>query len=187
MLRLTLPSTDFWDPRKEEYVQIGGYEVDLEYSLFTIARWESKWKKPFITSLPKFTRKDEIEWYKAMCMTEGIPDEAWMVMTPKIRQDIYDYVTDPMSATTINHRGPKTPGGPKTIMTAELVYYYMVTLGVPFECEHWHFNRLMKLVDVCFVKNSPPKKMGKQEAAQMYRELNARNRAKYNSRGCGGR
>lgn len=183
MLHLCLPGSEFYDSRKEEFVTIEPAEVDLEYSLFTIARWESKWKKPLIKTLPTFARKDEVEWYKAMCMTEGVSDNVWLGLTGKNRKDIFDYVSDPMSATTINHRDPKKPGSHKTIMTAELVYYYMVTLGIPFECEHWHFNRLMKLIDVCFVKNAPPKKMGKQEAAQMYRELNARNRAKYNSRG----
>lgn len=182
-LHLILPASEVYDPRKEEFVTLGGIEVDLEYSLYTIALWESKWKKPFIKSLQHLTRKEEIGWYKAMCLTPNVPDDAWLTMTYKIRKDILEYATDPMSATTINHRGPKTPSSKKTLLTAELVYYYMVTLGIPFECEHWHFNRLMKLIDVCFVKNTPPKKMGKQEAAAMYRELNAQNRAKYNSRG----
>lgn len=182
-LRLFLPETEFYDYAKEEFVTVGGIEVELEYSLYTIALWESKWKKPFVESLSKFTRSEETGWYKAMCLTPNVPDNAWMAMTYELRKNILEYTTDPMSATTINHRGPKAKTNRKTIVTAELVYYWMISLGIPFECEHWHFNRLMKLIDVCNVKNSPPKKMGKQEAAQMYRELNAQNRAKYNSRG----
>lgn len=182
-LRVQLPETEFYDPRKEEFVTIGGIEVELEYSLYTIALWESKWKKPFIKSLQKLTKKEEIGWYKAMCITPGVPDNAWIATTYKIRRDILEYATDPMSATTISHRDSKTPNHKSTVVTAELVYYWMVSLGIPFECQHWHFNRLMKLIDVCHTKNAPPKKMGKQEAAAMYRELNAQNRAKYNSRG----
>jgi hypothetical protein len=39
------------------------------------------------------------------------------------------------------------------------------------------------LVDVCAIRNSPPDKMSKADAAKSWREINARNRAKYKSKG----
>lgn len=180
-LRLSLPSVELINPETSEFVSLGGIEIELEYSLYTISLWESKWKKPFMKNFEKLTRSELLEFYKAMCLTSDVTETAWRCLTPKHHKAIMDYISDPMSATTVRDvPGQKKPG--KTI-TTEQIYYSMASFGIPFECDRWHFNRLMKLLQVASITSSPPKKMSKMEAAQYQREVFARNRAKYNSRG----
>ena len=59
----------------------------------------------------------------------------------------------------------------------------MTALNIPFECEKWHFNRLLTLINVCSQKNAPPKKMSKDDVRRRYAELNAKRRAAMNSKG----
>ena len=86
-----------------------------------------------------------------------------------------------MTATTINMHGLSKGG--KEIVTSELVYYWMVALNIPFECQKWHLNRLITLIQVCNVKNTPPKKMSKRDIMSRNAALNAARRKKYNSKG----
>ena len=73
--------------------------------------------------------------------------------------------------------------GKKQIITSELIYYWMTALNIPFECQRWHLNRLMTLIEVAGIKNQPAKKMSKKDIAAQNRSLNAARRAKMNSRG----
>ena len=86
-----------------------------------------------------------------------------------------------MTATTFSDTGKSSPN--REIITSELIYYWMVAYNIPFECQDWHLNRLLTLVRVCNVKNSPPKKMSKQELMNRNRELNKARRQQLNSTG----
>ena len=68
-------------------------------------------------------------------------------------------------------------------MTSELVYYWMIALGIPFECQYWHFNRLQTLIRICIVKQEKPQKLGRSELASRNAALNAVRRAKLGSMG----
>ena len=71
---------------------------------------------------------------------------------------IMQYINDPMTATTIKD----TPGKRNNeLITSELIYYWMVALEIPFECEKWHINRLLTLIKICNIKNQPAKNMPK--------------------------
>ena len=48
-------------------------------------------------------------------------------------------------------------------MTSETIYADMVALGIPFECQKWHLNRLIALIRECDRRNRPPKKLSKEE------------------------
>lgn len=181
ILHLSLPAIELINSETNEFVTLGGVEMDLEYSLYTVSLWESKWKKSFMHYFDQMGAEAKFDFYKCMCITPNVPDTAWRCMTSKHRADIFKFISDPMSATTITNRASKP--GPKKIITTEQIYFWMAQLGIPFECEHWHFNRLMKLIQVGMVSNAPPKKMGRQEAAQLQQKVFAQNRAKYNSRG----
>ena len=67
--------------------------------------------------------------------------------------------------------------GREEIVTSELIYFWMVTFNIPFECETWHLNRLFALIRICNLKNANPKKMSKNEIAMRNRELNAKRKA----------
>ena len=178
---LCLPTLETFDSERGEFGVFGGTEIDLEYSLYTISLWESKWKKPFTEASKAFTQEEEIGLYEAMCLTPGVDKLLWGLLTPPLKKDIFEYMADPMSATTVNNRNRRP--GRREIITTEIIYYWMSTLNIPYTCEHWHFNRLMKLIEVSFIKQAPPKKMGKKEAMMQQRDLNAARRAMLNTRG----
>jgi hypothetical protein len=96
-------------------------------------------------------------------------------------QRINEYIESPESATTFGSMPQR--GGIGEVITAELIYYWMVAFNIPFECENWHLNRLFALIRICNIKNSPAKKMSKSELAARNRELNAARRAQYNTKG----
>ena len=68
-------------------------------------------------------------------------------------------------------------------ITNEIIYYWMITLNIPFECEKWHLNRLLTLIQVCSIKNSPKKKMSKAEILARNRELNAQRKLNIGTKG----
>lgn len=44
MLQLIIPDSDeLWDEKKEEFVYRKGQTLQLEHSLVSLAKWESKW------------------------------------------------------------------------------------------------------------------------------------------------
>ena len=59
----------------------------------------------------------------------------------------------------------------------------MVALEIPFECEKWHINRLLTLIQICNIKNQPAKNMSKREVMNQNRLLNEARRAKYHTKG----
>lgn len=183
MLRLFLPEFEATVEKGDEveFVTIPAIELDFEYSLYTISLWESKWKKPFLSGFKEMGLKEKLSLFKEMCMTPDVPNNVWLRLTADHFQQIQDYITDPMSATTV-HAPSQNPGRPE-IVTTEVIYFWMISLGIPFECEHWHLNRLLKLIQVVSIKSSPGKKMSKREVAQQYRDLNEMRKAKYNTRG----
>ena len=178
------PETEIYDPKKEEFVkvkEVKPFNLNLEHSLISISKWESKWHVPFI-SKENHTEEQTIHYIK--CMTTnpgGAPDEVYDLLTAEDIKKISDYISDPMTATKISD----TPGGKKAhdIVTSELIYYWMTALQIPFECERWHLNRLLQLIAVCNAKNQPPKKMSKNDIISRNKALNDARRAKYHTKG----
>lgn len=181
MLELVFPAIDAWDPVKEQFLNLDPITIKLEHSLVSISKWESKWKKSFISSKEK-TQEETIDYFRCMIVEpQGVDDAYFNCMTKEMVDSLQNYITDPMTATTITQTRDQRPS--REIITAEIVYYWMVTLRIPFECQYWHFNRLMTLIQVCNIKQQPPKKMSKSQALAQNRSLNAARRAKHHSRG----
>lgn len=185
MLHLSVPATELINNRTSTFETIGGAELDLEYSLYTISIWESIYKKPYISSAGKLTRVEILGLFKAMCLTPNVDRKVWLGLTGKLEKKIFEYMSDPMSATKINKKAiadPK-PGKRHEPVTTESLYSQMAILGIPFECEHWHLNRLLTLIELTALRNSPPKKMSKTEVARAWREQNTAMRQQTKSRG----
>lgn len=180
MLQITIPSIELWDERKQEFTTTKEYVLQLEHSLVSISKWESKWNKVFLSKEEK-TNEETIDYIKCMTITQNIPDEAYRCLTKNNIDQVIDYISAPMTATWFSKTKPTGVNREQT--TSELIYYWMISLNIPFECQKWHLNRLLTLIRVCNVKNTPPKKMSKRSIMQRNAALNAARRKQYNTTG----
>jgi hypothetical protein len=181
MLRLTIRlSPEGWDEEKEEFVEAKTQILELEHSLVSLSTWESKWCKPFLSKDAK-TEEEVLDYIKIMTLTEDVDPSVYSRLSQENIKEIDNYINAPMTATTFSEtKGGK---GSREIITAELIYYWMVALQIPFECQNWHLNRLLTLVRVCNIKNAPPKKHSKRETASSYAAINAARRKQLNTKG----
>lgn len=179
MLQIKIQGTEYWDEKKEMFVE-GSKDIvlQLEHSLVSISKWESKWRKPFLYQDNK-TTEEVIDYIKCMTITQNVKDEVYDRLTTNNINEINDYIKSPMTATTFSD----SRGTSREIITSELIYYWMISNNIPMECQKWHINRLLTLIRVCNVKNAPSKKMSKREIASRYASLNAARRQKLNTKG----
>lgn len=180
MLEITIPATEQWDELKQEFVNTKEQKLRLEHSLVSLSKWESKWCKPFLTKQEK-TPEETIDYIKCMTLTQNVDPNVYTCLNEINKKVINDYIQAPMSATSFSKDRNKGPNGEQ--ITAELVYYWMIALNIPFECQKWHLNRLLTLIRVCNIKNQPPKKMGKKALMSRNRQLNAARRHQLNTKG----
>lgn len=180
MLQLQFPDTEFYDEQNEKFITIKGQTIQLEHSLVSISKWEARWKKPFLVR-EGHTREETIDYIRCMTITQNVNPLLYQLLTSDQITKVNQYIDDPMTATTISKQEGK--GASSKIITSEEIYYAMVAYQIPFECQRWHFNRLMMLIRVCDEKNKPKKKMRKGEIAKRNRSLNAARRARLGTRG----
>lgn len=175
MLRITIPATEQWDESKNEFVYTKSQSLSLEHSLVSLSKWESKWCKPFFAKEPK-TVEETIDYIRCMTLTQNVDVDIYNYLTNENIVQVNKYIEAPMTATWFKDTGNKTSN--REQITAELIYYWMISLGIPFECQKWHLNRLLTLIRVCNVKNQPPKKMSKKQILSRNAALNAARRKK---------
>lgn len=180
MLKIVIPGSDFFDERTEEFITTEATMVTLEHSLLSLSKWESKWRKPFLGSADK-TAEECIDYVRCMTLESGIDPLVYRNISDSLFKQINDYIEEPMTATTIRETFGRK--GSRQIITNELIYYWMTALGIPFECEKWHLNRLLMLVRVCNEKNAPQKKMSKRDIFSQNRALNAARKSQLGTRG----
>lgn len=179
MLSITIPESEQWDEGKQEFIRTKCVVLQLEHSLISISKWESKWQKVFLSKEEK-TVEETIDYVR--CMTIGFSDpEVYNFLTPENFCQINRYIESSMSATFFTNE----PGGhpSREPITSELIYYWMIALNIPFECEKWHLNRLLTLIRICNIKNRSPKKRSKREIMNRNSALNAARRQQFNSSG----
>lgn len=181
MLQITVPlSPEGWDEKKREFVEPKVQVLQLEHSLVSLSKWESKWCRPFM-SKPPVTYEETLDYIKCMTLTKNVDPNTYDHITRTNIQEINDYIDAPMTATTFS----KDESGKRNreIITAELLYYWMIAANIPFECQKWHLNRLITLIRVCSIKNTTPKKRNRKETANRYAAMNAARRKQFNSKG----
>ena len=180
MLIIKVPEQEYFDNSTGEFVNYKACTLKLEHSLVSISKWESKWKKPFLTEDEK-TPAEFYDYIRCMTINQDVPDEIYPLLGYDNVKKIQEYIMDPATATTITDRRKGARGRSET-PTSELIYYWMVSNGIPFECEKWRLNRLITLIKICNVKGNP-QQMSKQEIYAMNAALNSSRRAASGSRG----
>lgn len=180
MLTITVPAAEFFDEAESKFITSEEVSLSLEHSLVSLSAWESKWKKSFLSGKEKST-EETLDYIRCMCLTPDVPPETFSRLTQGNFEVINAYLTSQMTATTF----AEMPGQPKNrdVVTSELVYYWMIALQIPVDCETWHFNRLLALIRVVNIKNSPPKKVGRNAMAAQRTAMNEARMKEYGTTG----
>ena len=178
MREVKVEGSEQYNEETNEFIDVKPQILKLEHSLVSISNWESKWHKPFLDNNDK-SIEEVMDYIRCMTINPVI-EYVYYSLTQDNITTIQNYIDDPMTATTIK----SIPGKHNNeIVTSELIYYWMVALEIPFECEKWHINRLLTLIQICNIKNQPAKNMSKREVMNQNRLLNEARRAKYHTKG----
>jgi hypothetical protein len=180
MISVQVEEQELFDERSSVFIPVPKTVLELEHSLLSLGKWESKWKKPYL-SKGKKTVEETVDYIRCMTINQKAVNYAvYLALGNAEFRLIADYVSDPMTATTFRKDNRKPS---REILTAELIYHSMVVYGIPFECQKWHLNRLLTLIQVCDIKSAPPKKMGRKEMLSQRQALNNSRRASLKTRG----
>lgn len=181
MLPIIIKAGELFDEQSGEFITVKkDTTIQLEHSLVSLSKWESKWHKPFLTKDEK-SFEETIDYIRCMSLTPNVDPNVFKLLSDKNIEAVNKYISDPMTATTFRENGNR--GGVKEIITSEIIYYDMIALNIPFECQKWHLNRLLTLIRVCDIKSQPPKKMSKGDLMRRNASLNAARRQQMGSRG----
>ena len=180
MLQITIPAGEQWDEINQVFINTKEQTLQLEHSLVSLSKWESKWCKAFLIKNEK-TDEETIDYIKCMTITQNVDPNVYNCLTKENIEQIKKYIEAPMTATYFSeeHSGKSS----REQVTSELIYYWMIALNIPMECQKWHLNRLLTLIRVCNIKNQPPKKMSKRAIMSRNAALNAARRKQLNTRG----
>ena len=180
MLQIDIPATELFDEAKNQFITVKATSLTLEHSLVSLSKWESKWCKPFLGKDQKST-EEVIDYIRCMTLTQNVDPNVYRALSNSNIEKIRNYIDSPMTATTFSKVDKRSSG--REIVTSELIYYWMISLGIPVEFQKWHLNRLLTLIRVCNIKNTPPKKMSQREIMSRNAALNAARRQELHSTG----
>lgn len=186
MLQLVVPDSqdeEFWDENNCEFVIKPGCKggtLQLEHSLLSVSKWESKWHKVYSSPKPK-TVEEIIDYIRCMTINKDARPELYDHLTIDNLQEVDKYINDPMTATKISRKPGK--GTTRKEISSELIYSWMIDCEIPFSCEKWHLNRLLTLIGVCNERNAPSKKMSKKSLMKQNASLNAARRGQMHTKG----
>lgn len=164
MLTLHFGGNEYYDEINNQFVTLDTYSCRFEHSLYTIAEWESIFKKPYLHT-PEKTPEELLTYIQIMAQDEFNVND----LTEEHIIELNNYINDNRTATTLKSNGESS----SKIQTSELIYAYMVNGQIPFECQHWHISRLFMLLGVIGALNSKDKKMSQEDAMRMQSKLNA--------------
>lgn len=180
MLTIVVPAASLFNDTTGEFIETKETRLQMEHSLLAVSRWESKWHKPYLGDDER-TFEEQLDYVRCMTITPNVDPNVYLALTPTNILEINAYVEDPATATTFSNIQQKGFG--REVITSELIYYWMISLQIPFECQKWKLNRLITLIRVCAIKNQPEKMMNRRDIANRNRALNAARRAQLGTRG----
>lgn len=181
MLKIKVPLAEGFDETTNQFVVVESFDLELEHSLASLSKWESREEKPFLGKEEK-TFEEIFRYIQDMTLNDDVPLSVYNKLTNENIDAVNRYINAPMTATTFREIQQQRPS--RELVTAEVMYHWLVALQIPFECQHWHLNRMITLVRVCNEKNKPTKnrKMTRSAAAQRA-EMNRQRKAQYGTTG----
>lgn len=180
MLKITIPETQEWDEEHEVFITSKSQSLCLEHSLVSLSKWEEKWHKYFIGN-DSLTNEELIDYIRCMTMTQNVDPDVYYAIDDKVMKEIIDYIDDPHTATWFKDNKNQKPN--REVITSEIIYYWMIALQIPFECQKWHLNKLLTLIRVCNEKNAPSKKRSRSEILSENRKLNEARKKMHHTHG----
>lgn len=181
MLTIYVEEKELFDEETRKFINVPAMKLEFEHSLVSLSKWEEIWEIPFLNSDNK-TNEQIQSYITCMLLTSDVPDEVLRMLTSEQYDTINKYISAKHTATIFSSQPTQRNSG--EFVTAELIYYWLVALQIPFlPVETWHLNKLLTLIKVVNLKNTPPKKMSRSEIAARQRQLNASRRAKYGTSG----
>ena len=180
MLKVVIQEEEVFDSKTSKFETLPSVELLFEHSLLSVSKWESIHEKAFLGRQEK-TREEIFSYIKCMCLTPDVPEKVFARLNSAEYTKIQNYISSKQSAThfTELQNGPNS----RETITSELIYYWMTSFQIPFECENWNLNRLMTLIRICGIKSTPPKKMSRSATLARNRSINNQRLAALNTRG----
>lgn len=184
MIKIIIPEDELFNAKTNEFIKCPQVILHLEHSLLSVHKWEAKNHKPFYDKNCNRSSVEALEYIRCMTIKPSdLPIETYKRLTASQIDEIFKYVDDPMTATTFSSINGESISNNGSYVSAELIYYWMISLGIPIEFEKRHINQLITLIKVISCKSNNQSKMSPQDAAERRKKLNAKRRAKYNTRG----
>lgn len=189
MIEIIIPEQHYelFDEEKEEFlppVDIKETRIQLEHSLISLKKWEQKHHKPFLGKTDKLSNDEFVDYIRCMTLSHGVDPKVYDWIPKEVIEEIADYIKDSMTATWFKESETvDAQKGSREIITAEIIYYWMIMLNIPIEFQKWHLNQLLTMIKVVNIKNSKQKKKDPKIAAQERAALNAKRRAECKSKG----
>lgn len=180
MLQITVPAKEWFNEATNTFEETKEQTLQLEHSLVSVSKWESKWEKPFLGRDPK-SMEEIIDYVRCMTITKNVDPNIYYALTAKNIEEITNYISAKRTATWFSNNEHRPQS--RKVITSELIYYWMIALQIPFECQRWHLNRLLTLIQVCNIENAPKEKMGTNKILAQNKALNRARRARYNTKG----
>ena len=179
MLEVNIPDREYVTDDCKFHTQ-KGMTIKLEHSLISVSKWEEIWEVPFLVdeSIEKYKKTEEMirSYIKCMTITPNVPDYIYENVTRASIEKITNYINSKHTATWFSENNPndhRNPGGGKEIITAELIYSWMISLNIPVEFEKWHINKLLTLIRVCSIQREKENGGGKKPNASAMAKNNA--------------
>lgn len=177
MLELEIVFEEGFKAETNEFIATKSETIQLEHSLFSLSKWEAKWEIAFYGRDEK--TNEQLADYIRMMVLSDISFDIVEFIKPAQIAEINEYINSKQTASWFaEDNRPGRRGARNTrVTTSDLLYAYMASMRIPFECQHWHINRLLTLIRIIDLENQPKKNMPRRDSVASHRSINQARRA----------
>ena len=171
MFSLEIPDLELFNSEKMQFYIVKGGRFTFSYNLHNLYKWENRTNVRFIDN-PDLSIELLCDFMISICNEELNPE----LVNDKLIYMFMEEINKVTGPTIL----PKRPSsGKKNILTSDIIYAYMYTLGIDTKWEYENLNKLLLLIAVIQDISNPPEKMSKEESIESMRQQNEEMRRKY--------